>query len=190
MSAILNLCKLGIVPLRWFWWTLLFLTLFQNFIQVVSFLLQFVSGEAILFHIFTGLHVYCNFKLGLTCRITVIFGTLNDESLLINMLASNICFCYRNLFQNGVDVLSKIVDAFLLAGLDTNRGFLRFMFAVSPSKQFLKVGSPANAKFIVICKPGTWNDGGEDSVQYRNRKNHCFLAAAILFLIGKIIITW
>ena len=58
-------------------------------------------------------HVYCNFKLGFTCRITVIFGTLKDGSLLINTLASNICFSYRNMFQNGVDVLSKKVDAFL-----------------------------------------------------------------------------
>ena len=46
-----------------------------------------------------------------------------------------------------------------------------------------------NAKFIVI-KPRTLNDGGEDSVKYRNRKKHCFLAAAILLFIGKIIITW
>ena len=58
-------------------------------------------------------HVYCNFKLRFTCRITVIFWTLKDGSLLINTLASNICFSYRNLFQNGVDALSKIVDAFL-----------------------------------------------------------------------------
>ena len=29
-------------------------------------------------------HVYCNFKIGFTCRITVIFGTLKDGSLLIN----------------------------------------------------------------------------------------------------------
>ena len=57
-------------------------------------------------------HVYCNFKIGFTCRITVIFGTLIDGSLLINTLASNICFTYRNMFQNGVDALSKIVDAF------------------------------------------------------------------------------
>ena len=28
-------------------------------------------------------------------------------------LASNICFSYRNMFQNGVHALSKIVDAFL-----------------------------------------------------------------------------
>ena len=47
-----------------------------------------------------------------------------------------------------------------------------------------------NAKFIVICKPRTLNDGGEDSVQYRNRKKHCFIAAAILLFSGKIIITW
>ena len=34
-----------------------------------------------------------------------------------------------------------------------------------------------NAKFIVICKPRTLNDGGEDSVKYgkyRNRKKHRF----------------
>ena len=58
-------------------------------------------------------HVYCSLKLGFTCQITVIFGTLKDGSLLINTLASNICFSYRNMFQNGVDALSKIVDAFL-----------------------------------------------------------------------------
>ena len=58
-------------------------------------------------------HVYCNFKIGFTCRITIIFGTLKDGSLLINTLASNICFSYRNMFQNGVEALSKIADAFL-----------------------------------------------------------------------------
>ena len=47
-----------------------------------------------------------------------------------------------------------------------------------------------NAKFIVICKSRTLNDGGEDSVKYRNRKKHRFWAAAILIFIGKIIITW
>ena len=52
-------------------------------------------------------HVYCNFKLGFTCRITVIFGTLKDGSLLSDTLASNICFSYRNMFQNGVNALSK-----------------------------------------------------------------------------------
>ena len=58
-------------------------------------------------------HVYCNFKLGFTCRITVIIGTLKDGSLLINTSASKHCFRYRNMFQNGFDALSKIVDAFV-----------------------------------------------------------------------------
>ena len=58
-------------------------------------------------------HVYCHIKIGFTCRITVIFGTLNDGSLLIDTLASNSCFTYRNMFQNVVEALSKIVDAFL-----------------------------------------------------------------------------
>ena len=47
-----------------------------------------------------------------------------------------------------------------------------------------------NVKFIVICKSRTLTDGGDDSVKYRNCKKHCFLAAAILLFIGKIIITW
>ena len=47
-----------------------------------------------------------------------------------------------------------------------------------------------NAKFIVIRKPRTLNDGGEDSVKYENRKKHRFLAAAILLFIGKFMITW
>ena len=58
-------------------------------------------------------HFYCNLKIGFTCWITVIFGILKDGSLLINTLASDICFSYRNMFQNGVDALSKIVDAVL-----------------------------------------------------------------------------
>ena len=44
------------------------------------------------------------------------------------------------------------------------------------------------AKFIVFCKPRTLNDGGEDSIKYRNRKKYRFLAAILLF-IDKIIIT-
>ena len=52
-------------------------------------------------------HVYCNFILGYMCRTTVIFGTLKDESLLINMFASNNYFSNMNIFQNGTDTLSK-----------------------------------------------------------------------------------
>ena len=44
--------------------------------------------------------------------------------------------------------------------------------------------------YAFTLMPQTLNGGGEDSVQYRNRKKHCFLAAAILLFIGKIIITW
>ena len=47
-----------------------------------------------------------------------------------------------------------------------------------------------NEKIIVICKPQTLNDGGEDSVNYKNCKEHRFLATAILLFVGKIIITW
>ena len=78
-----------------------------------DFKIQTLRVRAVFHKTFRVCHVYCNFKIGFTCRITVIFGTLKDGSLLINTLASKICFSYRNMFQNGVDALSKIVDAFL-----------------------------------------------------------------------------
>ena len=40
---------------------------------------------------------------------TVIFGTLKNGNLEFNSLASNNCFSYRNVFQNGVKTLSKMV---------------------------------------------------------------------------------
>ena len=46
---------------------------------------------------------------GYTCWTTVMFGTLEDGSLEINPLASNNCFSYRNVFQNGFNALSKMV---------------------------------------------------------------------------------
>ena len=46
-------------------------------------------------------------KSNYTCRSTVIFGTLKDGTLQINSLASNNNFSYRNVFQNGVNALSK-----------------------------------------------------------------------------------
>ena len=46
-----------------------------------------------------------------------------------------------------------------------------------------------NAISIVIGKPRTLNETGEDSVLYRKRKKYCFLAAAILLFIAKIIKT-
>ena len=47
-----------------------------------------------------------------TCRTIVIFGTLEIDSLEINILALNNCFSHRNIFQNGVNTLSKMVNHF------------------------------------------------------------------------------
>ena len=58
-------------------------------------------------------HVYFNFILGYICQITLDFGTLKDENLLIDNFALNNSFSDRNIFKNGVDALSKIDDAFL-----------------------------------------------------------------------------
>ena len=41
------------------------------------------------------------------CWITIIFGTLKDGGLKINILALNICFSYRNDFQNFIPILFK-----------------------------------------------------------------------------------
>ena len=52
--------------------------------------------------------MFCStFNLVTTCRTAVLFGTLKDGSLQINSLALNNCFSYRNIFQNGVNTLSK-----------------------------------------------------------------------------------
>ena len=51
--------------------------------------------------------------LGYMCRITVIFETLKDGTPLINICASYNCFCYRDIFHNGGDSLSKTEDTVL-----------------------------------------------------------------------------
>ena len=56
---------------------------------------------------FQSCHFYCAFILGYLCQNTENFGTLKDGILLINIFASKICFCDRNIFQNGVDAMSK-----------------------------------------------------------------------------------
>ena len=48
------------------------------------------------------------FNLVTRVGLTVIFGVLKDGSL-INILASNNCFIYRNVFQNGANALSTMV---------------------------------------------------------------------------------
>ena len=97
--------------------------------------------ERAVFHKAVGIcHVYCNFKLGFTCRITVIFGTLKDGSLLINILASNICFRHRNMFQNGVDALSQIDDAFFC----------------QKAQNFVWFGLSDNVQILLICGTNTY----------------------------------
>ena len=98
-------------------------------------------------------HVYCNFKFGFTCRITVIFGTLKDGSLLINTLASNICFSYRNMFQNGVDALSKTVDAFL-----------------SKSSKFYLVRIIRKCSNLLVCGTNTYQGITNDISDFRYQR--------------------
>ena len=69
--------------------------------------------RAFLHRTFQVYQVCCNFILGYIFQIAVNFGALKDESLLINIFASNNRFSDGNIFQNGVDALSKIDDAFL-----------------------------------------------------------------------------
>ena len=64
------------------------------------------------------------------CRIALIFGTLKDESLLIDIFASNNYFIFRNILQNGVNALSKKMtpfrqkaEIFILFGLSDNDQF-------------------------------------------------------------------
>ena len=102
-------------------------------------------------------------------------------------------FCLTNFEKNTnlSDMVSLWYDSwcwFLFAPFWNNQWITKW-WAKFKLECLLLICTYTNAKFIVICKPRTSNGGGEVSVKYRNRKKHCFLAAAIFFF-GKIIITW
>ena len=71
-----------------------------------------------------------------------------------------------------------------------NNQFITKWWATFKLECLLLICTYTYAKFVVISEPRTLNDGGEDSVKYRNRKKHLFLAAATLLFTGKVIITW
>ena len=49
------------------------------------------------------------YLINFTCWTTVTFWTRKDDSFLINsFLVSNQCFSHRNVFQNGVNTLTKV----------------------------------------------------------------------------------
>ena len=72
-------------------------------------------------------------------RITVIFGTLKDGSLLINISASNNYLSNKNIFQNGVAFLSKIDDAFL-----------------AKNENFILFGLSDNVQILIACGINTY----------------------------------
>ena len=75
------------------------------------------EGSVILNHrasLLTLLNIISQVKVTVWC---VIFRTLKDSSLQINSLASNDCFSNRNVFQNGVNALSKMVNHFFVKSL-------------------------------------------------------------------------
>ena len=60
-----------------------------------------------------GLTGFAMFGANLTwlhCWTTIIFGTVKDGSLLINTKASNNCLYHRNVFQNGVNTFSEMIN--------------------------------------------------------------------------------
>ena len=58
-------------------------------ILIIFFIPSFLRVQAFFHNAFRIYHVYRKFIIGYMCRITVIFSTLKDESLLINIYASN-----------------------------------------------------------------------------------------------------
>ena len=74
------------------------------------------------------------------------------------------------------------IDFYCLTNFEKKYEFIRFGFSLVWVLVLILI-----LHFIVICKPRTLNGGGEDSVQYSNRKKHCFLAVAILLLSVKLL---
>ena len=109
------------------------------------------------------------------------------------LLTLLIFFCLNNLKNTNLSgMVSLWYDSwcwFLIVPFWNNQWITKW-WAKFKLECLLLICTYNNAKLIVICKPRTLNDGGEDSVKYRNRKKHCFLTAAILLFITKNIITW
>ena len=78
-------------------------------------------------------HVWC-----IVTRVGL--GTMKDDSLSINTLASNNSLCHRDVFQNGVKTFSKMVNHFL----PKSTKFRKFL----PYNFFLQI-SPA-------CRPNAY----------------------------------
>ena len=96
----------------------------------------------------------------------------------------------RKSYKNSFSTYHKHIHTRILLTLLTFLPYQIMKKNTNLSECLLLICTYTDEKFIVICKPRTLNDGGEDSVKYSNRKKHRFLAAAILLFIGKIMITW
>ena len=70
-------------------------------------------------------------------------------------------------------VLVLILIRTILEKSINNKWWAKFMLEC-----LLLICTYTNAKFIVICKPRTLNDGGEDSLKYRNRKKAPLLSSS------------
>ena len=72
--------------------------------------------------LFMATVIFLQDLLGLPCLVQLLtwlhvsdyhnFGTMKDDSLLNNILAWNNCLCHRNIFQNGINIISKMVTTF------------------------------------------------------------------------------
>ena len=75
--------------------------------------LWYNSSRTRIYRIIPPLHLISNSLVQLLTWLKVLecrnFGPLKDDSLSINILASNKCFSHRNVFQNAVSSLSKTV---------------------------------------------------------------------------------
>ena len=84
-------------------------------------------------------HVYCNFKIGFTCRITVIFGTLKDGSLLINTLASNIFLATETYSKMASTLCQKQLTPFC-----------------QKAQTFIQFGLSDNVQILLACGTNTY----------------------------------
>ena len=122
----------------------------------------------------------------------LLFTFFSQQGKLTKIPSAHISFTYIHVFcsfiRYGLSLVWVLVLIHIRAILE--QSINKKWWAKFKLECLLLICIYTNAKSRVICKPRTLNDRGEDSVKYRNRKKHRFLAAAILLFIGKIIITW
>ena len=95
-------------------------------------------------------YVYCNFKIGFTCRIIVNFGTLKDGNLLNNTLASSLVLATETCSKMASTLCQKQLTPFC-----------------QKAQNFIQFGLSDNVQILLACGTNTYKAITNDISDFR-----------------------